>query len=77
MRASSGKGSGAKSGPVRVRLGNVLPWDEDGARDLLRQGYSPEQVAERTGFELSRVRRLAPSKRPLAARLAQRRGYTA
>lgn len=42
-----------KNGPVQVRsINDPKPgWTQENAIDLLRQGYTPAQVARMTGFD--------------------------
>lgn len=49
-----------------------VPYSEDEARDLLHQGYAPEQVATRTGFPLNWVQRQSVPRESLKVRLSQR-----
>lgn len=57
-RANAGTQETPPPGPVTVR--RVKPqteWTEPQARDLLRQGYTHEQVAKQTGYPLAWVKR--------------------
>lgn len=55
-RATAGK---QETPPGRVTVRRVprkTEWTEPQARDLLRQGYTPQQVARRTGYSLAWVK---------------------
>jgi transposase len=49
--------SPAKSAPAKPAEPKEPTYTEDEARDLLCQGYSPEQVAKRTGYSLNWVKK--------------------
>lgn len=56
-RANAGKQETPPAGPVTVRrAAPKTSWTEPQARDLLRQGYTPQQVARRTGYSLAWVK---------------------
>lgn len=40
-------------------------WTEDEARDLLRQGYRPDQVARVTGYDVEWVRAQPVPRKPI------------
>lgn len=58
-RANAGTQTTPAAGPVTVRrmAPRKTSWSEPEARDLLRQGYTAEQVAKQTGYSLDWVRR--------------------
>jgi hypothetical protein len=48
-------------------------WTEAEARDLLRQGYEPEQIARITGYGVEWVRAQAVPRKPIHPALASTR----
>jgi hypothetical protein len=65
-----------KSTPTRRRTVRPqdIEWTEDAARDLLRQGYTPEAVAKRSGYSLRWVKQQRIPQTPLTEQLAQGKG---
>lgn len=56
-RANAGTQETPAAGPVTVRrVQSNGDWSEPQARDLLRQGYTPQQVARQTGYPLKWVK---------------------